>query len=113
MKRNYYNPSMNRRRLQEGSFGDEDEMYQDEYGQEMGNFGEEMDMEEPIDDKNFDENEDLSEEPVMKIRRFALEGVQKYEDDVDSVQYEFYKKIWDMCDKIMSRKEKDNANNGK
>ena len=49
----------------------------------------------------------------MKIRKYALDGVQKYENDVDCVQYEFYKKIWDMCDKIMSHKEKNTVNNGK
>ena len=37
----------------------------------------------------------------------ALDGIQEYADDVDSEEYDFFKKIWLMCDKVCS--EKDNA----
>ena len=55
---------------------------------------------------------DISREDnrIAKIREVALDGLQQYADDVDGELYQFYKKIWLMCDKAVS--EKDSASNG-
>lgn len=56
---------------------------------------------------------DLSQhdDNIAKIREISLNGLQKYANDVDSEMYQFYKKIWLMCDKAVS--EKDNVQSGK
>lgn len=64
-----------------------------------GEQGEEMDM-----------NLSKSDERIAQIREIALEGLQDYAQDVDCEAYQFYKKIWLMCDKAVS--EKDSASNG-
>ena len=46
-------------------------------------------------------------EKINQIRSMALEGIQMFADNVDSEEYDFFKKIWLMCDKVMS--EKDNT----
>lgn len=52
-------------------------------------------------DGNIAEQDDR----ISKIREIALEGLQDYAHDVDSEQYQFYKKIWLMCDKAVSEKD--------
>lgn len=52
-----------------------------------------------------DENIARGDERIAKIREVALEGLQDYAHDVDSEQYQFYKKIWLACDKAVSEKE--------
>lgn len=42
---------------------------------------------------------------INKIREVALQGLQDYAHNVDSEQYNFYKKIWLMCDKAVSEKD--------
>lgn len=42
---------------------------------------------------------------ISQIREIALEGLQDYSRNVDSEQYQFYKKIWLMCDKAVSEKD--------
>lgn len=49
-------------------------------------------------------------EKINQIRSMALEGIQMFADNVDSEEYDFFKKIWLMCDKVMS--EKDNMKDG-
>jgi hypothetical protein len=69
-----------------------------------------------FDDKNEDEmgidpslEDDLSmgqtEDKVNQIRELALSGIQEYAQDVDSKEYDFFKKVWLMCDKVCSEKE--------
>ena len=96
-------------------------------GLEMGYDGEQMDGSE--DDGNImhyrgDEDKQLhqheeektdmnlskSDERIAQIREIALNGLQDYANDVDCEAYQFYKKIWLMCDKAVS--EKDSASNG-
>lgn len=64
-----------------------------------------------FEDEEMSEN-DLSkhDDNIAKIREIALDGLQKYAEDVDSEMYQFYKKIWLMCDKAVS--EKDNVKSG-
>ena len=64
-----------------------------------------------IDGKEMD-GQDLSQQDdrIARIREVALEGLQEYADKVDSEIYQFYKKIWLMCDKAVS--EKDNSTVG-
>lgn len=70
------------------------------------------------DSASYDENEMVDEYPeerynetmktddkISQIRAIALEGIQAYADDVDSEEYDFFKKIWLMCDKVCSEKE--------
>ena len=49
-----------------------------------------------------------TEDRVNQIRSLALEGIQEYAEDVDSPQYDFFKKVWMLCDKVCSEKEKNN-----
>ena len=70
------------------------------------------DGEEPMEDEEMVDNEYTEEtchstEKINQIRMLALDGIQEYADDVDSEEYDFFKKIWLMCDKVCS--EKDNA----
>jgi hypothetical protein len=37
----------------------------------------------------------------------ALEGIQEFADDVESEQYQFFKKVWLMCDKVYESGESD------
>lgn len=67
------------------------------------------------EENNQDDNmngQDLSQQDdrIARIREVALEGLQEYAENVDSELYQFYKKIWLMCDKAVS--EKDNASVG-
>lgn len=79
---------------------------------------EEMPTQEDFDggeenNQNDDMNgQDLSQQDdrIARIREVALEGLQEYAENVDSELYQFYKKIWLMCDKAVS--EKDNASVG-
>lgn len=45
------------------------------------------------------------DDKVTQIRQMALNGIQEYAHDVDSEYYQFYKKVWMMCDKVCSEKE--------
>lgn len=80
--------------------------------------GDEMNQEMPIDNHVMqdDADNDISnaEEPIDRIneiRKIALEGIQAYADNVDSEEYDFFKKIWLMCDKVQSEKETSKDNN--
>lgn len=63
----------------------------------------------------YDEDSYMEEEAPMsqnddrinQIRTIALDGIQEYAQDVDSKEYDFFKKIWMMCDKVCSDKNKD------
>ena len=72
-----------------------------------GNEGEEQ---HPQEEQNTDMNLSKSDERIAQIREIALNGLQDYAQDVDCEAYQFYKKIWLMCDKAVS--EKDSASNG-
>ena len=64
----------------------------------------------PVDPEATGQDLSKQDERIAKIREIALEGLQDYCEDVDSESYQFYKKIWLMCDKAVS--EKDSASNG-
>lgn len=64
----------------------------------------------PEDEEPHEENIARGDERISRIREVALEGLQDYARNVDSEQYQFYKKIWLMCDKAVS--EKDSVGNG-
>lgn len=72
-----------------------------------GNEGEEQ---QPQEEQNTDMNLSKSDERIAQIREIALNGLQDYAQDVDCEAYQFYKKIWLMCDKAVS--EKDSVSNG-
>ena len=44
---------------------------------------------------------------IDQIRMIALEGIQEFADDVESEQYQFFKKVWLMCDKVYESGERD------
>lgn len=73
------------------------------FDDETGSYNE-ADMEEdmPIDEI---EHGMMSDDKINQIRTLALDGIQDYADDVDSEEYDFFKKIWLMCDKVCSSKE--------
>lgn len=70
--------------------------YEDEMGGEAP-----MEDEEDMEAYNH-ETDDI----IDKIRMLALDGIQKYSEDVDNEMYVTYKKIWMMCDKCLSEKDK-------
>lgn len=86
----------------------DEEEYQSEEMEPQDEFNE---VEHVRDEKELN-GEDLSQQDdrIARIREVALEGLQEYAEDVDSELYQFYKKIWLMCDKAVS--EKDNASVG-
>lgn len=57
---------------------------------------------------------DLSkqDDKISQIREIALSGLQEYAEDVDSPLYQFYKKVWLMCDKAVSDTEENDAGEG-
>lgn len=64
-----------------------------------------------------DESVDGDDNKVINnIRSLALQGIQKYSDEVTNELYEFYKKIWAECDKLITdaaKKQEIGGNNGK
>ena len=79
----------------------------DDIAHYRGNEGEEQ---YPQEEQNADMNLSKSDERIAQIREIALNGLQDYAQDVDCEAYQFYKKIWLMCDKAVS--EKDSVSNG-
>lgn len=47
-----------------------------------------------------------SDDRINQIRTIALEGIQEFAQDVTNPQYEFYKKVWTMCDKVITDNSK-------
>lgn len=64
---------------------------------------EQMSPEEGMGEMMMDNETD---EIIDQIRQLALNGIQKYAEDVDNEMYVTYKKIWMMCDKCLSEKDK-------
>lgn len=71
------------------------------------------DTEDPYDE-NMNDSEDVidgeenlakSDERISQVREISLGGLQEYANNVDSEQYQFWKKIWLMCDKAVSEKD--------
>ena len=71
---------------------------------EMPPFNGQAPMEDKDDDTIDMANGDTSDK-VNQIRMIALDGIQEYAENVDDPNYEFFKKIWLMCDKVCSEKE--------
>ena len=71
---------------------------------------EEMPIEEPMMGDEIMGDEELpinqTEDKVNQIRTLALDGIQEYAEQVDSEEYQFFKKVWMMCDKVCSEKDK-------
>ena len=81
-------------------FDEEDDLLDNEYDDvDEFDYTDETNESEPIN----------ANEKINQIRSLALEGIQEFSDDVNSEEYDFFKKIWLMCDKVFS--EKDNNNN--
>lgn len=76
----------------------------DEY---VANGQEDLLMDDNDEQEDADYSQDQQEDTISKIRSLALQGIQDYAEDVDSKEYEFFKKIWLMCDKVCSEKETD------
>ena len=59
----------------------------------------------PTEEEQPQQNNDAkSMDRVAKIREVALEGLQEYANDINNIFYDFYKKIWQSCDKVMTDK---------
>lgn len=71
--------------------------------------GDEMMMQDemPIDYEDGEPDMMATDKRIDQIRTIALEGIQEFSDDVNSEQYEFFKKVWLMCDKVYESGEKD------
>ena len=69
---------------------------------------EEVPAEAPMEEEIPEEEEMLdpsTDTTVDEIRKLALQGIQRYADDVDNEMYQFFKKVWMMADKCLSEKE--------
>lgn len=78
--------------------------------EDMGDFSEE----EVADEQEFQEEDGADDiDKINQIRSMALEGIQAYANDVNSEFYQFYKKVWMMCDKICSEQGNYNVGEGK
>ena len=77
--------------LKESYVFDEEEMTLDDMYMDGEEGSEEM-MDEP--------SVSSSDERINQIRAIALEGIQEFAEDVESEQYQFFKKVWLMCDKV-------------
>ena len=75
------------------------EDYEASYGDE------EMCDEEPMEGEVCDSG---SCDKIDQIRSLALDGIQDFAKDVDTEEYQFYKKVWLLCDKFC---ETDKSNN--
>ena len=62
------------------------------------------------DDSSYDEELDNEipqvNDKLGEIRQLALSGIQEYAQNVDDPNYEVFKKIWMLCDKACSNKDK-------
>lgn len=70
---------------------------------------EEMGRMEPEEEYAEDEEmplEGQTDDIIDQIRKLALDGIQKYAEDVDNEMYILFKKVWMMCDKCLSEKDK-------
>ena len=47
-----------------------------------------------------DQEECTSSDKISEIRTIALSGIQDYAENVESDEYQFYKKVWLLCDKF-------------
>lgn len=86
---------------------------EEEYDQEnpdIAHYRSERPQKQGSEEEQMDMNLSKSDERIAQIREIALEGLQDYAQDVDCEAYQFYKKIWLMCDKAVS--EKDSASDG-
>lgn len=93
--------------LQEAFDFNDDEFHDEEMpSQEDFEGGEENIQNDDMNGQDLSQQDDR----IARIREVALEGLQEYAENVDSELYQFYKKIWLMCDKAVS--EKDNASVG-
>ena len=53
-----------------------------------------------------EENEEIAGmQYVDQIRKAAIEGIEAFVDNVDSPSYDFFKKVFMMADKVLSRDE--------
>ena len=92
-------------------YGHEEMMAQGEMPQDISHYrGNEGQDAQSQEEQKTDMNLSKSDKRIAQIREIALDGLQDYAQDVDCEAYQFYKKIWLMCDKAVS--EKESASNG-
>lgn len=56
---------------------------------------------------------DDDNQAINSIRKLALRGIESYADDVTNPIYDFYKKIWVECDKLITDAAKKQQIGGK
>ncbi len=68
-----------------------------------------------IEDIDFTKSSimDDDNQAINNIRKLALQGIEKYADDVTNPIYDFYKKIWVECDKLITDAAKKHEIGGK
>lgn len=101
--------------IREGYFPeDEDPRMQQQQIQGEEEYNDEMPQQQ--DEMEDDDNSsiDLDDNQVVnQLRKLALKGIQKYSEEVTSPLYEFYKKIWAECDKLITDAAKKQEIGGK
>lgn len=53
-----------------------------------------------VDEPNVSYDGDDATDKINQIRSLALDGIQDFAENVESEEYQFYKKIWLLCDKF-------------
>ena len=98
--------------LKEAYLGEEPEIGMDS---QMDDEGEGQEEYQGNEDENATSVDMDDNEVVNQIRALALQGIQKYAEDVTSPLYEFFKKIWAECDKLITdaAKKQEIGGNGK
>lgn len=61
-------------------------------------------------DACYEEKMGDAQDMISKVRELALSALQEYANDVDSEIYQFFKKIWLMCDKMASNESPKDEN---
>lgn len=67
---------------------------------EAVNFEEEQEEENVVKEEPITETSDN----VKQIRKICLNSINELSDDVDSEEYDCFKKIFDICDNLLRRK---------
>lgn len=75
------------------------------YEAEGGNISQAQTQQQVPQEEKTDVDLSKNDERVTQIRVMALDGLKDYAEQADSEIYEFFKKIFLMCDKAVSEKE--------
>lgn len=65
-------------------------------------YNDDLDLDVEGGENEMGEGEDQSNSLISNIREMSLNGIKMFANNVGSKQYDFFKKVWLMCDKVMN-----------